>query len=149
LSPVSRFSIHLSNRPTSSGIARGRIVLGDFEEPFDASLDYWSPADYRRSWRGAILRIVSGTTPSALVTSMADPTAANFLRWWPMYLVDREVRIRESLLFLDHLAAPLDPTNLFTSVPAYCSHGDEGDPISEWRLPVESLASFMSDSQHP
>ena len=98
-SPVSRFCIHLSDRPTSSGIAKGRIVLGGFEEPFHASLDYWSPADHRRSWQGAILRIVAGTTPSALVTSMAGPVVANFIRWWPMYRVDpRGSYPRESAL---------------------------------------------------
>jgi hypothetical protein len=128
---------------------RGARGLGDFAESFHASLAYWSPRDYRRSWREAIVRLMDGTTPSAFVTSMEDPEVANFIRWWPMFLVDREVRIHEHLLFLDQLAAPLDATNLFASVPAYSSHSDEGEPISEWRLPVESLASFMASSPHP
>ena len=65
----------------------GLIKIGSYEERFVAAMDYWDVADYRRHWQQALNRIIKTSSTSGLITSISDPTAANFIYWWPMYRV--------------------------------------------------------------
>ena len=133
----------MGDSPMTGGVTSGRIVLGDFEETFEASLEHWGVADYRRSWRDAVGRIVNDTGPAALVTSMVDPAVANFIRWWPLYRVGAEVLVHEHMLMVDELSRPVDLANLFELVPEYRSASEAEGSVSEWRLPIGSFQAFL------
>ena len=59
-------------------IGRTGIVIGDFRERIETSLEYWSAERYEEHWLAAVHEVVSGTNKSALLTSIADPMTANF-----------------------------------------------------------------------
>jgi hypothetical protein len=140
---VPKFDIDFIGRGRPSrALARGRLVLADFAEVFEASLEPWDRRAYRRHWREAITRIIDGSERSALVTSWHDPASANFIRWWPMYRRGPAVVFHEHLLIIEDLPGGL-PIDLFEAVPSYASTTDEGEPISEWRLPVDALADYL------
>jgi hypothetical protein len=141
--PVKRFSIDFDSDDNSSEVARGRLVLGMFEESFEASLRTWSRGDYSRHWREAIAKIVGGSDRSALVTDMYEPATANFIRWWPMYRLGDVVRFHNQLLFLAQLAEPFTIDNMFGSVPEYSATSD-GHLISEWSVDISAVEQFLA-----
>lgn len=75
-----RFSISFDDTPDRGGLATGRLELDEFAESFEASVLTWDRSDYRRSWREAVTAIMEGRDRSALVTSMHEPSTANFIR---------------------------------------------------------------------
>jgi len=86
---IEMFSIRFtSNKSETSAygdkIVRGSITLNSFTEKFESPISYWSICDYETQWEDAAKRLTSGATSSCLVTSMKDPSKANFLFWWPM-----------------------------------------------------------------
>lgn len=148
------FSIELSreNVLDSESVSEGRsglITIGPFQERFVAPLDYWTASDYERHWVHAISRLLDTSDRSCLVTSMHDPETANFIEWWPLYRIANTVFIQHHLLFLDALVIPLNPNDLFPLVPQRRTVNEDGDPISEWQVPIEDLAGFLHQAQRP
>lgn len=82
-------------------------------------------------------------TRSALITSVTDPITANFIGWWPMYLVEDVVHVQNQLLFMADLSRPLDPSNPYEMVREHCSVSEDGERISEWEVSVEALALWL------
>jgi hypothetical protein len=116
---------------------RGRIVLGDFEEEFLASLDPWSRPQYERHWIEAAQRIVSGRFDRTAFVSSA------FQFIWTMWLADDQVLVQEKLLMTDTLIAPFDPSDPYRQVGPHESESDEGTHYSEWKITVEDLRAFI------
>ena len=139
-----QFSIGLSDDESPFGVAIGRLVLGEMEEAFESSLGFWRPDDYRRHWRDAVARTLSGAERSALVTSMENPTTANFIRWWPMYRTGDTVHFQEQILFLAETDEPFRLDEPFASVRRRTTISDDGDKVSEWSVPIGALASWAS-----
>src|SRR5690348_10784185 len=88
--------------------AYGEIRIGSFRERFQSDLSFWNRADYERQWRNASSRIQHAER-AAMITSMGDPSTANFIRWWVMYREDEKIFLQEQTLFLEELSAPFDP----------------------------------------
>lgn len=134
------FSIGFDDTIERDELASGRLAFGEFAEFFESSLLTWSRSDYRRSWREAVAALIEGQDRAALVTLMHDPSTANFIRWWPMYRVAGTVLFQEQLLFLSDLATPFDLDDPFRSVHDRRTDGE----VSEWSLPHQDLASWLS-----
>ena len=130
------------NEPACPGL----IELGSFQERFVSSLSYWNVNDYKRHWRQAITRIVESSQKSCLITSMYDPSTANFIFWYPMYRVDDTVFVQNQILFLNQLSAPFDERDPFSFVSERKSVNDEGESLSEWCVQVEELESFLTQN---
>lgn len=122
----------------------GIITIGSFVERFTVATDYWGVTQYRRHWREAVTRIVQGFGTSALITSMYDPAVANFICWWPMYLMDHTVYFQNHILFLSELDRPFDPNDPFRSVPERARINSDDDKISEWSASLAELESFLN-----
>lgn len=120
----------------------GRITLGNYTERFFVSLEYWSVTDYRRHWYEAINRIVKCSRVSSLITSMDNPTTAKYIEWRPMYRIRDNLYIQDHLLFLKTLRTPFDEKNAFKSVPPRKTVNEEGEPISEWSVPLSDVEKF-------
>lgn len=121
----------------------GRITISSFQEEFLSSLSFWSVNDYETHWDAAMTRIVAGKACSCLVTSMYDPSNANFIRWWPLYPTNGAVYVQSQLLFLDSVYGEFDPDNPFVHIPRRRTHTEEGSPISEWVTSIEEIENFL------
>lgn len=141
-----RFAIRFMRTSLSTPkrrLAIGRIVLDDHWETFEASLSFWTKADYMNQWFDGLARILNGTSRSALITSMKDPNIANFIVWWPMWRVGDTVILHNQLLFMDQLAEPFNIHNPYIHVAERRSTDDAGRSIAEWRVPMHQIESFL------
>src|SRR5688572_20025050 len=105
------FSIDLldeTDSDTESGMS-GLLIIDSYVERFVVATDYWDVTRYRLHWRQAITRIVQQSVTSALITSMYDPSVANFIYWWPMYRLGDTVVFQNHILFFNELQTHFDP----------------------------------------
>jgi hypothetical protein len=121
----------------------GKIILGDYEEHFEASLSYWSMEDYLKHWEYALHRIAYQSNKSCLITSMYNPRSSNYLYWWPMYKDGSSVFIQNQILFLKNIKPKFDPNNPYLSVPDRKTMNEEGHEISEWELSIEEILEYL------
>ncbi len=135
------FSIELTERAAPMG--RGAIRIGDFDEEFELSLEFWSAEDYERQWRQALEALIDGADRAALISSMTDPRSANFLFWWPAYRDGDDVIFQSGVLFLEDLDDTFDPARWDAHVPPRERVAETGEPISEWRVPLTDIRNFV------
>ena len=122
----------------------GRIVIGDFTETFAVPLGFWDEPDYSRSWRQAFQVLNANPhATSCLMTAMTDPSNSNFLVGWPMYREDEDVYIQNQLIFLDQIEGTFDPEAPWDSVRPRHTINEDGNKISEWITPMDSLREFF------
>lgn len=143
------FSIAFSNEPISD-LEPGEtaivlvMTLGSFIERTIADVSYWGKSQYEMQWIGAIRSVLSQTGKSALITSMRDPAVAKFIEWWPMWREGQEVILHHQLFFLDKLDMPFDPYHSDKFVGKRFSRNEDGEEISEWRVPVNAIQDFFA-----
>lgn len=124
--------------------AIGRIVIGDFDDAFEADLSYWSGADYRRSWSTAIEHLLGGADVSCLVTSLPEPSTANFVFTWPLYREGGTVYVQNKILFLEELGEPFQPEEPWLSIGPRNTTTEEGWEISQWETTLPDLRDYLS-----
>lgn len=131
-------------RPTHGLTERcGEIRLGELRETFLAELSFWDEAAYRRQWAGAIAQVLAGNR-SALITSLADPTNANFVRCWPMFPDGKSVIFQERILFMKDLSEPFDPHDIGRFIEPRTSDASGGEHVSEWRVSLDAVRAFAT-----
>jgi hypothetical protein len=124
--------------------ATERIVIGDFEETFPITLAFWALFDYRRSWRKAYDVIKEYPySKSCLMVAMTDPENSNFLTCWPLYREGEEVRVQNSLIFLDELEVAFDVEEPWASLGSRRTVNEDGIEISEWTVSMSELRNFF------
>jgi hypothetical protein len=133
---------------TDDVVADGQTVgviwlSDDYYETFESCLCVWTRADYERQWRAAIEQVLDGEA-SGLLTAYHDPPMTNFMRWWPMYPIDANVRFQEHMLFMDDIGEPFDLGHLNRYALPYESETEDGQRVSEWAVPREDLVAFLS-----
>ncbi len=126
-----------------SELRLGLIVIGDFEERFEASLSYWAVEDYQKQWKQALERIIAGEPKSSLITSMHDPQNANFVTWWLLYRDGQQVHVQNQLLFMDQISGPYDLANPYVYIPDRETVDEDGNRISEWRTTIAEIEEFL------
>jgi hypothetical protein len=143
------FSIMLTSEPLPEDDALpgpaaklGRIVIGSVSESFIAPLVLWDEDQYRNHWREAVRIVLEHRTPAYLLTTACIPEATDFLRTYLLYPIDSEVAIREHLLMTAHLPKEFDLDRPDVGVPPYVVSNEDGERISEWRLPRAQLQAF-------
>lgn len=126
-----------------AAVRRAIITIGGFQERFESSVEFWSESQYELQWAKAVQRLLSGAAKSALITSITDPSSANFLVWWPIYKIGSSVHFQTHVLFLSELDRAFDPENPYQHIPQRATTSDDGEPISEWVLPFHELISAL------
>jgi hypothetical protein len=121
----------------------GKITIGDFEETFESSLNFWSKDKYEAQWHDAIIRITEGEDMSCLITSMYDPLLANFLTWWPLYREGRKIIVQNHLFFLEEAKGHFDPENPYAYVKKYEAINEDGEKISQWVTSIDEIREFL------
>lgn len=124
-------------------VAIGTIKIGGFTETFHASLSYWGRENYINQWREALKRLQEGQNKSALITTMYDPKASNFIVWWLLYRVNGEVKVQNHILFLEFLKERFNEQNMYGFIPNREVRTDENEPISEWVLELSDIEAFL------
>jgi hypothetical protein len=78
---------------------RGEIRIGAFRERFVARVVFWGAEQYEKQWESALRKIVTGSTPAALITDYVEPnlSSGNSLWWWPLYREGDSVYIQNQL----------------------------------------------------
>lgn len=140
---MSRFSIRFLSpaelTDQEPGVRTGVIRIGDFEEQFESSVEFWTPEQYESQWAEALCRLTPKTPKSCLITSITEPATANFLFWWPMYLIGQHVHFQNHLLFFSEIKGTFDPAHPGLHVPERAIVNDGGVPLSEWVLPFSEV----------
>ena len=139
-----QFAEQTSARPAGASTCLGRVVLGEFTEQFETVLGFWGREHYEAQWRTAIGRIVGGTRKDALITSLSSRDATPFVFWWPMYLEHGDVVFHNHLLLPDQLTDGFNLERYELAVPERATVSADGEAISEWVVPVDSLRAFLS-----
>lgn len=125
-------------------LGKGVVVIGEFREEFEVDLSFWNVAEYRACWLAQLRRFLNGGSKAAMITSIPDPTTANFIFWWPMYWVDPDtVAVQHQVLMLEELAKAFDPMSLHDHVPDRETLSEDGDAISEWWVARTSVEAFV------
>jgi hypothetical protein len=122
----------------------GLIIIGDFEERFEASLSYWSVKDYQRHWWQALERIKAGEIKSSLITNMYDPQTANFILWWPLYRDGQDVFVQNHVVPMDEINGTFDPVNPYVHVRDRETVNEDGKRISEWKTTVAEIEDYLN-----
>lgn len=121
----------------------GRITIGDFNEDFHASTEYWTPEQYKSQWQEAIKRLQNGYPKSILITSMVNPDHANFIGSWSIYLDGNIVHFQNNYMAFDQLDSPFDENNPYLSISDREICNEDGEDISEWSIDLETITSFL------
>jgi hypothetical protein len=122
----------------------GRIQIGDFQEKFEINVSFWEPKNYVNHWNRSILRIANKEEKSCLITSLSDPRNSNFIFWWPMYRDKDKVFIQNGVLFLDEVSDSFTLENPYENIPDRETVSEDGEPISEWEIGIESLKNYLA-----
>jgi hypothetical protein len=131
------------SRRRKASIARGDLTLGTFSEDFESSLSYWSPTDYQRQWIIAATRLADGESTSAFITSLDDPSHANFIVWWPAWRIGGSVALQNQLLFFDTLTGAFDASDPYAHVRTRKTVSQDGALISEWVVDSEDIRTWV------
>lgn len=123
-------------------VACGRILVGDFHEPFDASLMHWTRREYEAHWRAQARRLAERGGAASFVTSYNGPGAVHLT--WPAWREGSRVVLHNQLLISDQLESPFDPAQPHLSVGPRLSVAQDGEPISEWETTVAAVAQFAA-----
>jgi len=140
------FDVRFVERPSRSGYAYAKVSIGDFEEAFEVDLSFWTRREYEWQWRDGLKRLVSGEPRSCLIASLSDPRSANFVFLWSMYAMGGNVVFQNRVLFLDEVDERFDPSDPYRHVGPREAVSTGGEPVSEWDVPVESIAEFLRGS---
>ncbi len=141
------FSINLTDREFVDGeeiFMVGEIQIGEFHETFISSLSYWTKINYLTQWKIALTRICNGNDKSCFVTSMLDPSSADFIFLWVLYLDGNIVHLQNQILFLDQLDKPFSELNLYEFISIRETISDEGDKISEWDVNINDIKEYLN-----
>lgn len=143
-----RFSIEFlpaAEQPDQQpGLRIGTIRAGNFEERFEAPTEFWTPERYESQWAEAVRRLGPQTPRSCLITSITNPASANFLFWWPMYLIGERVHVQNHVLFFSEIKGSFDPSNPYPHIPERTVTNEDGERISEWIIPFSDFAGAGS-----
>lgn len=122
----------------------GEIHINSFSESFHSPISYWNRSEYLSQWRSGFNEIISGKKKTAIVTSMYDPTSANFIVIWPLYLVGKDVFIRNRILFIEDLKEPFNEAKLSSYIDDRETIDEDGEVISEWKVSVSDIHRVLA-----
>lgn len=124
-------------------ILEGKLEIGGFSEGFHAPISHWDRKQYLSQWMKGFEAILEDSNKSAFITAMYDPTKANFIFWWVMYLVGSDVYIQNHVLLMDELDEPFDEFDFQKFVPERETVTEDGEPISEWKVSIDDVRQAL------
>lgn len=134
----------LHTPPANHTVCHGRIQIGEFTEVFESPLDYWSKSEYESQWHSGVRRIVEERADSCIITSLTEPSSANFLFWWPIYLDGRHVVFQNQVLFLKQCESEFEANRPWLSLRPRQTMSEDGNRISEWRVHATLLEDWLT-----
>ena len=132
---------YLGDDPTIPS-AIGLIGLGDFQEEFASTLYEWKQSDYEEQWHYAMTSLLEGAEKVALMVYYVNPAESINFEWWPMYRVGDMVALQDHMPWYDQFADPFSIERQFDFVSDRRIANEDGQRISEWSVPLESVREF-------
>lgn len=136
---VRAFLLEFVEDADDDGERVGRIVIGDFEEGFLASTEFWEADDYRRQWLEAAERFVEGADRTCFVTQAEE----GFLEWWKVYRRDAKAVFRNQHVHFGEIKGGFEYERLYDLIPDCTLLSEDGMPVSEWVLDAAALERFV------
>ncbi|MGY6269025.1 hypothetical protein ACXIUT_04985 [Achromobacter denitrificans] len=96
----------------------GEVEIDGYKESFFAPVEYWSRADYLRSWKRALAEGFRDGAHAVLVTSMRNSLSCNFVFYWVVFLEGDKAYIQNGVIFIDELSEPFAPHKINSYVSA-------------------------------
>lgn len=125
-------------------VAMGLIQFGTHQESFQSVTGFWSVDAYRASWIAALRRLADGAEVSCLLTSVPDPSKAEFFIAWPLYRSGDDIYVQNELIFTDELDREFNPNAPWEFVGARVTVDEDGNHISEWRVSRTDIEEFVT-----
>lgn len=124
----------------ASAAAPAELRVGADVEPLLCPLDHWDRSGYELQWRNAIERVLYRGT-SCLITAAYPQGDNNAWEYWPMWVIDGILRVRQSLRPHPPFAPTPGDDSLYDWVGHYRLSGD----LSEWSVSVADVERFNED----
>lgn len=121
----------------------GSIRLPDRVEKFYAPAVYWAREDYISQWRRSLFEGLQNKTHSALITSMYDPTLANFITLWVLYYENERAFLQNQIFFLESVPEVFDVLNINKYIGGREIFDEDGEKISEWAFDRREIEFFI------
>jgi hypothetical protein len=86
---------------------------------------------------------LSGAEVSCLLTSVPDPSSANFFIAWPFYRSGYKVYVHNQLIFASELDREFNPDAPWRHIGPRATVDEEGNRISEWRTSCTDVEEFV------
>lgn len=138
---MSRVALTLfAKKRTKFGDAVGRIQIGSFTEDFHVSAEYWKPQQYEEQWNEALRQLLLGASEGCFIASLDNPFVPGgrvFL--WVFYRDGSDVVFQNLFLSLEECQPRFVPEEAREWIPVRETVSEDGDPISEWRVPFSNL----------
>lgn len=153
---MKNFSIKIIDpreRKSYSVYCIGEIQIGDFKEPFDMALKYWSKQDYEKQWQEGIERLKTHDQ-SCLVTTVMFTKTTPLAILWVLYKDGDIVHIQNKALFRSRFITMLKnkPFTIQTCynfiTPRKTISDSTGMKISEWDIPLEAVIKYKVPSSN-
>jgi len=122
----------------------GKLEIGGFSEDFHASTSYWDSEKYLSQWKQGLEYICAGSDKSAVITTMYNPATANFIYWWVMYRVGRDIYMQNHVLLMEELDEPFNENDFQVFVPDRQTVTEEGEVISEWKVCIDDVKQALA-----
>ena len=144
---IEDFAIRFESRPIHDPegwtYAIGRIIVGDFHEPFEAILDYWDREAYATQWRSAARLLANGSERALFLTSYRGPGAAYHFGWPAWRQADRVI-LRNWFIRTEQLESSFNPDRAHDIVGALQLDADD-QPPSEWSTTLAAITEFAHE----
>ena len=146
------FDVHFAEGPTVNDEgwwhAVGTIVLGEYRDGFEISLEWWGRAAYEQQWLGAAKRLLSGAECVMFLVSYNGPDATFHLAW-PVWRNGDSVHVQNCLVLTEQLPTPFNPDEAHRIVGMRETVSEEGEPISEWVISLADVRAFVDRRSAP
>ncbi|MGY2262200.1 hypothetical protein [Pseudomonas sp. SDO55104_S430] len=143
-----RFNISLNDeeiKQSGENVLEGFIELSGSVERFYAPASYWKKEQYVKSWRQSFDEGYANKSHSALIVSMRDPLAANFIFAWVLYFEVGKVFVQNKVLFMDEIDSVFDSERVNDYFGGRETINEEGVKISEWEIALEDVVNFFNE----
>jgi hypothetical protein len=141
------FSIRVLNEPVETVYDENChwcwIDINDYSERFPAPLTVWNIDQYKQQWERAIARILKGEAITYLITGLRDPWNSDFISLFVLYREGDDVFIQNQIILCEGNEDKIAKMDLLDLVEERETHTEEGEEISEWKVPIDELRFFV------
>lgn len=137
---------YLPEQRTEFGDCVGEIRIGDFVERFPMSVFDVSPDLYIAQWKRTQARFATVPARGCFLASVLQPAAPDGrVFWWIFYRDGDAFVFQNHLLLMSAIDGAFDVEQPERWIPPRETLTEDGQRISEWRVPIAGLVVEVSE----